>query len=154
MSTIDELPAGLDLDALVAEKVMGWRRCEDTMGNPMWDTMVPWTTKHGVEGLEPWNPERGVPPTHKISVYEFRPSTHISCAWMVVHKLKDIGDRFELSYRWSENKSVPEDHPTAYVRIWEAIFQIKKSGASDSAEASTETEAICRAALKALDNKT
>lgn len=63
---MSDLPAGRELDALVAEKVMGWRRLPDT-------------------------PEWGVPPDYTTGgALGWRPySTDIAAAWEVVEKLRE-----------------------------------------------------------------
>lgn len=70
-----DLPSGRELDALVAEKVMGWTNILDRMGVP---------PNHG-----PWS--------HRVPSY----STDLGAAWTVVEKLIATGHIIELSNRRS-----------------------------------------------------
>lgn len=63
---------GRELDALVAEKVMGWKSVEHRFEDPFhrWDGIAP---EHG---------------SHRFTVPDF--STDIAAAWEVVEKLNDL----------------------------------------------------------------
>lgn len=62
----EALPAGRELDALVAEKVMGWRRVDDHL----WED-----ADRRLRSTAPW------------SSWAFHPSTDIAAAWQVVEKI-------------------------------------------------------------------
>lgn len=66
---IDQMPAGREMDALVAEKVMGWTPSLSSQG-------IMWLNKDGEY-------ERGE--------HTFHPSTDIAAAWEVVERLEAIG---------------------------------------------------------------
>ena len=67
---IDTLSAGREMDALVAEKVMGWSPLNRTEHHLSWN--VP-------EGIRTWE---------ETSYGSFKPSTSIAAAWEVVEKLR------------------------------------------------------------------
>lgn len=121
---IDEMQAGREMDALVAERVMGWDR--DVMGclgapkgAKEYDTQC-----HSWIGA--WD-ENGNP--------NFLPhySTDIAAAWQVVEWMKDWN--FTLDWLGSD---------------WQAMFQTEDDG-EFFVNADTALLAICRAALKALE---
>ena len=62
-----ELEAGAELDALVAEKVMGWRRV-DSHDDP---TLYIWRTLRG-----------------DVSPHYWKPSTDMTAAWQVVERIE------------------------------------------------------------------
>ena len=70
---IDKMEAGPEMDALVAERVMGW-------------------TAERKPGL----PHLWLPPGHFISGWS--PSTDISAAWQVVEKMLEKHEAFHLEY--------------------------------------------------------
>ncbi len=116
-----DLQPGPELDALVAEKVMGWKSRKSVglathEGDNLW--------------IRPDNCAAG------LRVY----STDISAAWEVVEKIKSIIKRnffFELLY-------TPE-RPH-----WYAVFSSTKPERRYSADGRTAPHAICLAALKAF----
>lgn len=96
---IDELQAGRELDALVAERVMGWSAEEIKDTSNFYTADI----KSGVTFLKP-NPECKV---------TFRPSTDIGAAWQVWQKLINMdadypsnfvehlcGGEPEMHYQW------------------------------------------------------
>lgn len=125
---VEELKAGRELDALIAEKVMGWQEVRVGVGDD------------GIEGLmgvpdspDPWRSAYWVP------AY----SIDIAHAWQVVEKLRadcvfanigpdpSEGGGYNCQFHWGEG---------------EDDFDI---GVVD-AEAPTAPHAICLAALKAV----
>ena len=122
----DEMPAGRELDALVAEKVMGFCLCPydpkwmraDT-GSGIWIDGDTWRcTDHGKPAFTPWRSY----------------STDIAAAWEVVEKMReDYEPRIEL---WDEG--------------WEVTILTGTDRGSASGRALTAPLAICRAALKAV----
>lgn len=69
MTDPNTLPASRELDAQVAERVMGWKRNEFSAG-------LSWDTPEGYKMWEPSSYGSG-----------FRPSTDIRAAWEVVKKM-------------------------------------------------------------------
>lgn len=126
MTPISEMQAGREMDALVAEKVMGWKRCTSPMQNRDDPRLLGWDTG---------NP--------KIYGNEILPafSTDIIGVWYVVEKLRDSGDwcciaiRSDYSYMWRIEMTphLSTDHqPTVVVEDEDLCL------------------AICRAALMAV----
>ncbi len=117
----DEMPAGYDIDRLVAEKVMGWRT-EETSATGDGDCRV----------LQ-------VYPNGKWRGSSFVPSRYIAHAWEVVEKMPPTrgprADSFAIM-RTGEG--------------WTAGYHDGESFDNDCASADTAPLAICRAALKAV----
>ena len=126
---IDELPAGPELDALVAEKVMGWYSNE-----------LVWCDKGGSVGYWVSDEVRFREGGHWPA---FHPSTDIKAAWEVVENLKSlsgIGGWFSIE--------VPSGD------IVRAGFQSHLGHAGEWRHRSNATSAplaICRAALKTVE---
>lgn len=122
---IDEMQAGREMDALVAEKVMGW------------------TTRFAklcdYEPLRVWS--NGAVTYYDDDLPRF--STYIAAAWMVVEKFKADGAMFSLDFGNGKNGF------SCYIRMNEK----DKSGHSNEAFATADTAplAICRAALKVME---
>lgn len=115
----DDMPAGREMDALVAEKVMGWHRLS--------------FSKCWISGAS--KKER------RIELWS--PSTDISGAWEVVEKMREKGFIWSINYRnpvMSDLKYMP------YVGFWNYTNgKPYKQGHSDATEVPL---AVCRAALK------
>ena len=134
---IMEMPAGCELDALIARHVMGWARLgglANYTGKPetFWETGERWCIEYpDPETVYRLSPEGGTP---------FRPSTEIADAWGVVfatrardwwweicsHHGKDGGWQGSV---WTDHKSGPDETRAI---CWDA---------------ETPQLAICRAAL-------
>ena len=118
----DEMPAGSEMDALVAEKVMGSVPCDK------WRTLTAYPPQW-IKGKAECEhaicyPLEG-PPNY---------STSIAAAWKVVEKIReDYEPRIEL---WDEG--------------WEVTILTGTDRGSASGRALTAPLAICRAALKAV----
>lgn len=129
---VDKLKPGPELDALVAEKVMGWKRIKKLHGKPLADG---WVGFHDGEWIR-WtsNPE---------SAYEdytpsiFSPSTSIADAWQVVEKMRGF---------WKV-----EAYPFCR-QPWTATYTPPNGPAvpGGTATAGTAPHAICLAALRAV----
>lgn len=118
---IDTMPAGKEMNALVAEKIMGWKNLEWKEGGSSpteWGGTVSWPT--GWYGNGP-NGETFL--THSYS-------TDISAAWEILWKMWPAP---ESPYRWTVFRSHLEDL-TAF------LTQESRYAAED----------ICRAALKTV----
>lgn len=133
---IDKLEAGRELDALVAEKVMGWRNCsvsEDSIAdkNGEWHKMY---IKYGI----------GEPPDLDQSCWytqKFIPlfSNNITAVWEVVEKLSE-----HCIVRISNGDGDSRD-----CDILPFVIDTYNLG---HASADAWALAICRAALKAVED--
>jgi len=142
--TIDDLQGGGELDALIAEKVMGWKKVycqtifETIRGLPPWTRW--WGQKQNAEGR--WR---------KTDLPKY--SGDISAAWEVVEKLLD----FRIYHGASEGGYAGGPEWTAYCRIgslgnpfWPSGQPTNETYRGISGNAPTAPLAICRAALKAV----
>jgi hypothetical protein len=124
---------GRELDALVAEKVMGWRLEERGY------VATFWVDENGKvkRAAEPCSIDF-------CSCEVFSPSTDISDAWKVVEKLGIIPNSFYIGYKTDKNGK----------KIYRAFFQkenpITTLIYTYEADAETAPLAICLAALKAV----
>jgi hypothetical protein len=118
----DEMPAGREMDALVAEKVMGYR----------------WLKVNGIKALFPpdlkpsdvdWFPE-----DDPLDLVRWPYSTDIAAAWEVVE----------------HNHDVSVEHRAMSSTPWAVTFQRHMDGTEFTGFADTAPLAICRAALKAV----
>lgn len=114
---------GADLDAAVAEKIMGWYRNDDEFE---------------------WREESGFSvgwASDDDSVWPaFRPSMDIACAWKVVKEMRERGWDFVLEW----------DHPEALSAV-AGFRRIASYGlAYTSRDDATPELAICHAALAAV----
>ena len=123
----DEMPAGHEINALVAEGIMGWTqvRQADSTGD--------------LCGI----PSRGAPPSYILPHY----STDIAVAFQVVDKLLD-GTRTFVLQCWS----LENDHwqATFKGKLSEGNEEVAQYGQLVYAYAETRPLAICRAALKVM----
>lgn len=79
------MKAGPKLDALIAEKVMGWRlvKVEE------WEPADPNTCRWHLDDGWAWDGRDG-----SDYAWKWKPSTDISLAWQVVEKLAEKADRY------------------------------------------------------------
>ena len=84
MMDIDKLEAGRELDALVAEKVMGWTWCAGP--RPFDGMIMRWLFAPGKEKL---SLAKGNEPMGSLSMPHY--STDVAAAWEVVERLVDDG---------------------------------------------------------------
>lgn len=125
---IADMPAGQQLDALVAEKVMGWRWYPCALNDaqkilaPSREASDTVRIGQGVMGLVP----------------DF--STDIAAAWPVLEKLAEQGLRVELH----------DCRPDEGAQSWRVLFSGADTRTVAYAYASTPMLAICRAALLAV----
>lgn len=124
------MPAGPELDRLVAEKVMGWTRRENDLGQP-YGIKVTWHLPNGVMAEFEDDDGRSA----------FCPSERIDHAWQVVEKLWPEGDfildRVAVDL-WRAGGSTTTDDGARVIDYW-------KDASGDTAPL-----AICRAALKGV----
>ena len=116
---IVDLPAGTELDQLVAEKVMGWNR--------FIYPFLFWTDADRVM-------------RDQIPVY----STNISAAWEIVKKLASGNWTMHLEWKGADRN---------YANTAEVGFSSLKEPYLAHSTADTAPLAICRAALKAMEEK-
>lgn len=132
MTTASDLPAGRELDALVAEKVMG-------LGKIEWM----WCKRTDFAG-DPFCVKQ---PCHVDRVYGWRVvprySTDIAAAWTVLDKMQERGFAMRLNQFCTF-----KDHPL----LWHWACEIATSPVSvvSSEFEPTAELALCRAALKAV----
>lgn len=124
---IFQMEAGREMDALVAEKVMGWIEKKYPMGRALY-----WTDSDGHSQracIEAWNP-----------------STNISAAWEVIEKIEG-GQREMLCNLIHKGFGFTS-------LIWEAeLRECRGNHKYYIADATTAPLAICRAALLAVMEK-
>lgn len=126
---IDEMEAGRELDALVAEKVMELRRVEE--GNVYF-----WPSPEMVEQIRKRHPD--------VIGVDYFPAPHystdIAAAWQVVDKLTDENEPFpRFCIFWHKELE------------WGAEFQMTQELFPHRVYADTAALAICQAALKAME---
>jgi hypothetical protein len=137
---------GPELDRLVAEKVMGWRRMtwieqcsqSDDYVCEEYDSSMPdeWCSLRE-DGL--WIAQHLVEERNGYYEGAWTPSADIKKAWEVVEKLKSEG--------WSYSVS---DHTLPHATKWTGWHLAEFGDFCDSAE--TAPHAICLAALKAVQS--
>ena len=124
MTDIDTLQAGPELDALVAEKVMGWAFADGC-----------------------WNEPSGPRRAHPRSVYNHFPyySTDIAAAWEVIEKLPGPGIALFKTYNggWQARTKVCN---------YPGSMHVIENDCCIFSDAPTAPLAICRAALKAVQS--
>ena len=122
-----EMKDGCELDALVAEKVMGayWTERENVC-------RILWNAEGEEMVLEEWYEKDWVPSNAPLPTY----STHIAAAWMLVEKLEEQGLTFIL---WTKSKIAQiVEHDI------DGCYLADENGDSMA-------HAICLAALKAVE---
>ena len=150
MSTETQLASGRELDALVAEKVMGL--CVDCVFradrflDASWETLVPPSWVGHDEGRMTGSSVYVVGDITRCTVHDMPLwswsrhvySTDIAAAWQVVEKMQTP----EME-EWEFNTSTDGDK-------WEATFWMGDTF-NDSGETDTAPHAICLAALRAVE---
>lgn len=126
---IDSMPAGTEMDALVAERVMG---CKPE----------PWLDSHGYKSYRctcllsyPHNSQTG--PMADLDLKSY--SNDIAAAWEVVEKISLLHNWDLFPNEWKSNYSL---HTLCFV--------IYDGTTSYTGKGSTAALSICRAALKAV----
>jgi hypothetical protein len=128
---IEELPAGREMDALIAEKVMGWKPVPINYwlpeGKGRGDKPVLWLFNHPKYGEQ------------TRAMHNFRPSSDIAAAWEVVEEIKSHVLRVDITI-------------SADTRLKPYAVLITGKGIREwwQREGDTLPLAICRAALPAL----
>lgn len=140
---MNELKAGRELDALVAEKVMGWVH----YGNWWHDPKQKDDSGLVKNGMKMMCRKDDIKPTHNDDGDNigWHPSSDISDAWEVVEKFKNV-DGFIVSVDWCPHH---EESPRWFCEI----VEMKNGKWTDKFWrdwADTAPLAICLAALKAV----
>jgi len=150
---VDDMPAGREMDALVAEKVMGktvfWRKVLESYS---WDhekkkadtpnyEQVP-VEDLGGAAVAYW--DVGCEYQYKLPIIKHY-SANIAAAWEVVEKMRLTGRE---GY-WRYGVEITMFPSLVEVRLWTHGFGVGKKGAQVT-RAETAPLAICRAALKAV----
>lgn len=135
---VDNMPAGREMDALVAEKVMGW-------------TDIQWQTFPGENGEEVKAFARGVSPIGDLRVIVPNYSTDITAAWEAAEKipLKYTEGYVSVTRTAAGNPQYLYDC-VACNRIYDSGGWAEPERFSVVGHADTAPLAICRAALKAM----
>ena len=128
---------GRELDALVAEKVMGWKNCNPVATWDRWEYGDPGDDWTDVENE--WCRGYGVSPYNKYFMIPFpRYSVNIADAWAVVEKMQASGFHYLLFCSHESGLSA-------------ATFYLGPADGSDDVKSSMYApHAICLAALKAV----
>lgn len=129
--------AGRELDAVVAEKVMGWKRVvvpKDYDGLNAGVTLLP-TTSTDVG----WAPKGAYQLWHFCPSYSF----DIRAAWLIVEKLRERKEIYQVDCAWLRGAN-------GYPDIYRSVV-VMDGLRSVTADANTAPLAICLAALKAVD---
>jgi len=125
------MPSEREIDALVAEKVMGWtlERYED--GRPA-KTPADYADAANNDGWS-WHGQPG-----DSEAYTWKPSTDIAAAWQVVEKMRAEGWSVQL-------------RSNVYDPFWDcdAVRGYASTGIKHSGTAIEPARAICLAALRA-----
>jgi hypothetical protein len=76
---IKEMEAGREMDALVAEKVMGWKECKRG-----------WDTEGKGHEIRMWTPDGELLPVLYLAKDMWNPSTDIAAAWLVEERIAEL----------------------------------------------------------------
>jgi len=122
---MNDLPAGRELDVLVAKKVMGWTKPKGGRRDPLTGKRPVWREL----------------PFEYVDTPHF--STDIAAAWEVVEKFAgQVTIQGPISVGFNEGESYP--------KCWTVGFT-KNAWNNIRCEAETAPLAICRAALRAVE---
>lgn len=140
---MSELKAGRELDALVAEKVMGWRPMQGGVSMEIGEKDDLWE-----DGSRKWYGKDGDPrPMRLLPSPKF--STDIAAAWLVVEKLIARGDEFTLERISLDKVWRAKVYPFTKDKGWAGGGYFTSSN-DVAVNAKTAPLAICRAALLAV----
>lgn len=146
LDQIDKLEAGRELDALVAERVMGWSRWYEDKK----DLYPP----EGSPENKGWTKRGGIMIQALIPEY----STSIEAAWRVVEKIKNLGKVEKTTDDGKEWYNIRHEFHIEWLpdsNMWRAgwyDFRYDDYQCNDI-EAPTAPLAICKAALKVVISK-
>jgi len=152
------MEAGRELDALVAEKVMGWEYLEvgyfgEEDETPRQVELNDWLDKVGIESIGPYF----IDVERDFWIYAsdmwghgWNPSTNIADAWRVVEKLCNWDVDDNMLVLEGQGPDIEEEGQPGWVakQWWKA--DIVGIAGHNIGEADTAPHAICLAALKAV----
>lgn len=136
----DELKPGRELDALVAERVMGWKLLPDTAYG------------HSEQAAMDANKMAWFDNNNDYIAgeldYDHQFSTDIAAAWQVVEKLREDDWWWSASYRTTTVEEIKESRPGYWV-----TFRCVRGGVRGDRHGNSSqlSHAICIAALKAVE---
>ncbi len=131
MIDIDNMPAGGEIDRLVAEKLMGWI---------YWDFKGDWNGPAGKTFFAVSDHFLTVYDSKNTSIRYFTPSVCINDAWVVVERLRELS-KISLPYAPVGLEIGDGNYVCILWNITDKVI---------SAHADTMPLAVCRAALKAV----
>lgn len=126
-----------EIDREIAEKVMGWK-----LGKPEW---CHGPMMHGGSFIRFWLDKDGQYAKHGATIFseQWNPSTDIFAAWQVVEKMREKGRHFLFMMSHESGLSIASFYLGPHDR----------NDLSATEEFDKASLAICRAALKAVENK-
>lgn len=133
------MPAGPEMDRLVAELVMQWNETTED-GVLIRGRAMTW----GEEPVGRWDEEDNP----RAVLVDFHPSSDLAHAWEVVERLEGTGWFLSLGRCTDGSGLAFADHRGWY---WDAVYDDAAAHNSGSGLAPTAPLAICRAALLCAD---
>jgi hypothetical protein len=122
------MPAGREMDALVAEKVMGF--------GVAWSSYPPPIVTGGTaETIKTW-----------LTLPNY--STNITAAWVVIERMRAIDEHWCPNVCWDDNDGLRPGEWSCGMCYFGEVGEFRE----EVANASTPMLAICRAALLAVSN--
>lgn len=134
--------AGRDLDALIAEKVMGWHRGKGgAIAGP----------GTGYEWPAYWHDDAGAQQAPCIEdrfagIVPWSPSTNIADAWLVVERMRALGWHCEVGTHFIDDSTWWARFGRGYYDRYDDHFEQDYMQADDT----SPMAAICRASLEAI----
>jgi hypothetical protein len=133
------MPAGKEIDALIAEKVMGWHK-GDSYGREVWLD----TDERYQRGIAR---ENGFEDDEDFHLLHWHPSESILWAWEVIEKMQEIDSHWSPGVNWDDDDG--DGNP-----MWVASFTYYGEDESQFQQNEVWDKsaplAICRAALLAV----
>jgi len=140
---MNDVTVGPELDALVAEKVMGWRPTVIS-GASLAEDRKAWFIPSRTQDTETlWSETKGIPPPY---------STTWEGAGLVVERMQELGYAYMILDR-GEGLPAAGFSQSKPVRTWNAPLAGAIPIEITPLDAPTVEEAICRAALAAVENR-
>lgn len=131
---MEEMKPGLELDRMIAEKVMGWKNVK-----------VVTASGTGLGQLQGEMPKDGIYHTRKVPEF----SRDIAAAWEVVEKIKDIRVKDGKEESWMFSVTFEQD-TKKWLAGYQYVYCDHSTNWINGAIAETPALAICLAALKAV----
>jgi len=105
--TIDEIlnmPAGREMDALVAEKVMGWMPKNNLYWKDNEGSFAGWATNYPEYEVKPFNPSIDIAAAWDVVVKMAR-TTNVNLAW--INSAKGWLWNFKIGRTWASSDTAP-----------------------------------------------